>query len=67
MHQPMRRARVLSAAERAKLTLSDDPLDQNLVEQVLDVGTLAAGIADRYTNPACEQGTVGEAFSGQPF
>ena len=56
-----------AAAERAGLIRKGDPLDQNMVDYALEIVAIAARIADRYSNSACSDDTVGDAIRAHLF
>lgn len=64
-HEP--RVLFTAAAVRSGLIRRGDPLDQNLVDYALEIVTLAARVADRYSNPACMEDTVGDAIRAHLF
>lgn len=56
-----------AAAVRVGLIPQGDPIDQNLVDFAMEIVTLAARVADRYTNPDCADDTVGDVIRGHLF
>lgn len=64
---PTAEAHVLyaAAAERVCLIRKGDPLDQNLVDYALEIVAIASRIADRYSNSARSDDTVGNAIKAR--